>query len=223
MTAHIPLDGCLEDTERRWIPRKAKRVFDLIAGCILLVIFAPLMLLTWIIVRRYLGKPALFAQVRAGLNQVPFRLFKFRSMTNELDSQGELLPDEMRLPPAGQRIRKFSLDELPQILNVIKGDMSLVGPRPLLMQYVPRYSPEQARRHLARPGITGLAQVKGRNSLDWETKFAYDVWYVDHWSFSLDLKILFLTAFRVFSRENISPKGSATMEEFVGHDKPPES
>jgi len=193
-----------------------KRALDLTASTLLLLIFLPLLVFAWVLVRRNFGSPAIFSQIRPGLGQVPFRLYKFRTMTNEADAFGNLLPDEVRLTPAGQMIRKFSLDELPQFLNVIKGEMSLVGPRPLLMQYLDRYTPEQARRYLVRPGITGLAQIRGRNNLDWEAKFALDTWYVDNWSLSLDLKILALTAWKVILRDGISSKGSATMHEFMG-------
>jgi lipopolysaccharide/colanic/teichoic acid biosynthesis glycosyltransferase len=163
-----------------------------------------------------LGTPVLFVQQRPGLRGRPFKLLKFRTMMDGRDAQGRLLPDAERLTPFGRFLRSSSLDELPELFNVLKGDMSLVGPRPLLMEYLPRYTPEQARRHDVRPGITGWAQVNGRNALSWEEKFKLDVWYVDHQSFALDLKILWMTLFRVFQRKSISAEGHATMPKFMG-------
>jgi lipopolysaccharide/colanic/teichoic acid biosynthesis glycosyltransferase len=172
-----------------------------------------------VLVRIYHGRPALFGQERPGLRGQPFRIFKFRTMTNSRSADGRLLPDEQRLTPLGRFLRASSLDEFPELFNVLRGEMSLVGPRPLLMQYLERYSPEQARRHDMLPGITGWAQVNGRNALTWEDKFRFDVWYVDNWSVWLDLKILFLTVWKVFKREGISQPGHATMEEFMGNPK----
>ncbi len=163
------------------------------------------------------GAGVFFLQPRPGRNGKIFKVIKFKTMTDERDAQGNLLPDEVRLTKVGRFVRSTSIDELPQLWNVIKGDMSLIGPRPLLVQYLPLYSPEQARRHEVRPGITGWAQVNGRNSISWKQKFEYDVWYVDHLSFALDLKIIFLTIKKVFVREGISHEGMATMEPFNGH------
>jgi len=165
-----------------------------------------------------MGRPVLFKQMRPGLNAKPFYMYKFRTMTNEKDEQGNPLSDEQRLTRLGRFLRSTSLDELPELFNVLKGDMSLVGPRPLLMQYLARYTPEQARRHEVKPGITGWAQVNGRNAITWEEKFALDVWYVDNWSLWLDIKILAMTVVKVFKREGISAKGEATMPEFMGNE-----
>jgi len=167
-----------------------------------------------------MGTPAVFRQNRPGLHGRPFRLVKFRTMSNATDRSGRLLPDAERLTAVGSFMRKTSLDELPQLWNVLRGDMSLVGPRPLMMQYLPRYSPEQARRHDVLPGITGWSQVHGRNSLTWEEKFALDVWYVDHRSIGLDLRILALTVLRVIRPEGITSEGHATMPEFMGSPRP---
>ena len=167
-------------------------------------------------VRIALGSPVLFRQRRPGLMARPFVLYKFRTMSNELDAEGNQMPDAVRLTRLGRLIRSFSLDELPELLNVIKGEMSLVGPRPLLMRYLERYSAEQSRRHDVLPGITGWTQVNGRNANTWEQKFEYDVWYVDHWSVRLDAKILLITLWKVLTREGISQPGQATAEEFMG-------
>lgn len=193
-----------------------KRAFDLAVAPIAAVLLAPVLLVVAVVVRLTLGTPIIFAQVRPGLNAVPFRMFKFRTMTDACDSTGNRLSDAERLTNVGRFLRAASLDELPGLWNVIRGDMSLVGPRPLLMQYLPLYSPEQARRHLVRPGITGLAQVSGRNALTWDDKFALDVRYVDERSFMLDLRILFRTVAKVFKREGISAAGEATMTPFTG-------
>lgn len=163
-----------------------------------------------------MGSPIFFRQVRPGLHGRPFALFKFRTMNERRDASGHLLPDGIRLTRLGEWMRRLSLDEVPQLINVIKGEMSLVGPRPLLLQYLDRYTPEQARRHEVRPGITGWAQVNGRNALSWEKKFDLDVWYVDHWSFWLDLRILWMTLVKVIRKEGISAAGEATMSEFMG-------
>lgn len=193
-----------------------KRAMDLTLTAPGLLLLAPILCVVALLVRLKLGSPVLFRQQRPGLHGKPFWLLKFRTMTDARDAEGNLLPDAQRLTPFGRFLRATSLDEFPELLNVLKGEMSLVGPRPLLMQYLERYTPEQARRHEVRPGITGWAQVNGRNALSWEEKFALDVWYVDHQSLWLDLKILFLTFWKVFRREGISQEGQATMEEFIG-------
>lgn len=193
-----------------------KRAFDLVASLALLVLLSPLMLVVALLVRVKLGSPVLFRQERPGLGGGIFTMYKFRTMTDERDEEGDLLPDAKRLPPFGQLLRSTSIDELPELFNVVRGQMSLVGPRPLLTQYLERYSPEQARRHEVRPGITGWAQVNGRNAISWEEKFACDVWYVDNISFALDMKIIFKTIAKILAREGISQEGQATMEEFLG-------
>ena len=193
-----------------------KRLFDVVvSACALLVLALPLLVVIWMVCRK-LGSPVFFAQVRPGMHGKPFKMVKFRSMTSERGTDGELLPDAVRLTPFGRFLRSTSLDELPELWNVLKGDMSLVGPRPLLMEYLPLYSPEQARRHEVRPGITGWAQVNGRNAISWEDKFKLDVWYVDHCSLWLDIKILWLTVKKVLVREGISAAGEATMGKFTG-------
>lgn len=196
--------------------RMLKYFFDFILAFALLLIISPILLLIIFFVRMKLGSPVFFRQVRPGMNGQPFEMLKFRSMTDGRNSQGQLLPDDQRLSHFGKFLRNTSLDEFPALINVIKGEMSLVGPRPLLMEYLPRYTPEQARRHAVRPGITGWAQVHGRNAISWEEKFKLDVWYVDNQSFWLDLKILFLTVKKVFIREGISAEGEATMSKFTG-------
>lgn len=196
-----------------------KRTFDFLISFLLLVILSPVYLLLSLLVWLFLGWPVIFTQVRPGLHGKLFRLYKFRSMRDQRDDQGHLLPDEQRLTRFGRFLRSSSLDELPELFNVLKGDMSLVGPRPLLVQYLERYTPEQARRHEVRPGITGWAQVNGRNAITWEEKFALDVWYVDHRSFWLDIRILLMTLGKVFKREGISAAGSATAPEFMGTQK----
>lgn len=193
-----------------------KRVVDVLVSALLLLLLAPVMLLIAWLVRRRLGTPVLFSQARGGRHGTTFRLLKFRSMTSATDASGNLLPDHQRLPAFGRRLRASSLDELPSLWNVLRGDMSLVGPRPLLVDYLPLYSPQQARRHEVRPGITGWAQVNGRNALAWERKFELDVWYVDHRSLWLDLKILGLTLVKVFTRDGIAAEDSATMPRFSG-------
>ena len=193
-----------------------KRLFDITAAFAALLLLAlPLALLTWQ-VRRKLGSPAFFRQVRPGMHGQPFEMVKFRTMTDARGPDGALLPDADRLTPFGRFLRASSLDELPELWNVLKGEMSLVGPRPLLMEYLPLYSPQQARRHEVRPGITGWAQVNGRNALGWDEKFKLDVWYVDHRSLWLDIKILWLTVKKVLVREGISAAGEATMPSFTG-------
>ncbi|MBJ2164712.1 sugar transferase [Acidovorax sp. IB03] len=193
-----------------------KRLFDVVASaCALLLLALPLLVVIWM-VRRKLGSPVFFTQMRPGLQGKPFLMVKFRTMTDARGPDGALLPDADRLTPFGRFLRASSLDELPELWNVLKGDMSLVGPRPLLMEYLPLYSPEQARRHAVRPGVTGWAQVNGRNTLSWDDKFKLDVWYVDHRSLWLDLKILWLTVRKVLVREGISAAGEATMGKFTG-------
>ena len=193
-----------------------KRLFDVIVSLVLLVITAPIMAFVAFLVWIKLGRPVIFKQKRPGLYGKPFVFYKFRTMTDERDENGNLLPDEKRLTSFGKFLRKYSLDELPQLINVLKGDMSLVGPRPLLMEYLPLYTKEQARRHEVRPGVTGWAQVNGRNAISWEEKFKLDVWYVDNRSFWLDIKILWLTLIKVIKGEGINQKGNATMEKFRG-------
>ncbi len=194
-----------------------KRLFDVVASVTALVVFSPLLFFIAWQVRRKMGSPVLFRQVRPGLHGKPFEMIKFRTMRDAVDAQGNPLPDAERLVPFGKFLRASSLDELPELWNVLKGEMSLVGPRPLLMEYLPLYSPEQARRHEARPGVTGWAQVNGRNALSWDEKFKLDVWYVDNPSFLLDLKILFLTVKKVLVRDGISADGEATMSKFTGN------
>lgn len=195
----------------------SKRLFDVLLTSLGLIVLSPLLLLVALLVWVTLGTPILFKQQRPGYGGKPFTIYKFRTMTEERDAQGRLLSDAERLTPLGRFLRATSLDELPELVNVLRGEMSLVGPRPLLMQYLERYSPEQARRHEVLPGITGWAQVNGRNALTWEDKFRLDVWYVDHWSFWLDVKILLLTLIKVLRREGISQSGQATAEEFMGN------
>ena len=193
-----------------------KRTFDFLVVLSTLVFLCPLLLfLAWLVKVR-LGSPVLFCQTRPGKEGVPFMMYKFRSMTDERDGKGDLLPDKDRLTNFGKFLRASSLDELPGLLNVLKGDMSLIGPRPLLMEYLPLYSAEQGRRHEVRPGITGWAQVNGRNAISWEEKFKLDVWYVDNQSFWLDIKILWMTVLKVVCRSDISQDGHATMEKFRG-------
>jgi len=193
-----------------------KRSFDLSIALVLLVGLAPLLALLALAVRLKLGRPILFAQTRPGLHGAPFEFYKFRTMTEARNAAGELLPDAARLTPFGELMRKSSLDELPQLVNVVKGDMSLVGPRPLLMEYLPLYSERQARRHAVRPGITGWAQVNGRNALHWEERFELDLWYVEHRSFRLDLRIIAMTAWRMLRPQGIAQPGQATMTKFTG-------
>lgn len=193
-----------------------KRLFDVVFALIFIVLFSVIMLVTAIIVRVKLGSPVIFKQKRPGLDGKPFNLYKFRTMTSECDEHGNLLPDHLRLTPTGKIIRKLSLDELPQLFNVLKGDISLVGPRPLLMEYLPLYSREQFRRHHVKPGITGWAQVNGRNAISWDERFKLDVWYVDNQSFLLDLKILGLTFIKVIRRDGINQANHATVEKFTG-------
>lgn len=197
--------------------RLIKRLIDFSAALVGLFILSPVLLVMAIAIYFRMGSPVLFTQPRPGQNGRIFTFYKFRTMTNERDADGNLLPDEKRLTPFGQFLRKTSLDELPQLWNVLKGDMSFVGPRPLLVAYLNRYTPEQARRHEVKPGITGWTQVNGRNNLSWAEKFQLDVWYVDNWSLWLDCKILLLTIGKVLQQEGISQPGQATMEEFKGN------
>lgn len=194
-----------------------KRLFDIVASFTGLLILSPILFVLVLVVKLKHGSPIFFKQTRPGKGGEPFRFYKFRTMTNEMDEEGNLLPDADRLINFGSFLRKTSLDELPSLFNVIKGDMSLVGPRPLLMQYLPLYNEFQNRRHEVKPGITGWAQINGRNALSWPKKFELDVWYVDNQSFWLDLKILFLTVYKVFKREGISAEGEATMKPFRGN------
>ncbi|MCY7901052.1 sugar transferase [Bacillus inaquosorum] len=194
-----------------------KRLFDLTVAILLLCCTSVIILLTIAVVRLKIGSPVFFKQVRPGLHGKPFTLYKFRTMTDERDSEGNLLPDEVRLTKTGRLIRKLSIDELPQLLNVLKGDLSLVGPRPLLMDYLPLYTEKQARRHEVKPGITGWAQINGRNAISWEKKFEFDVWYVDNRSFFLDLKILCLTVRKVLVSEGIQQTNHVTAERFTGN------
>ncbi|OGO14482.1 MAG: sugar transferase [Chloroflexi bacterium RBG_16_47_49] len=197
----------------------SKRVLDLTLTLPGIVILSPLLLLIAILVRVNYGTPIIFRQKRPGYRGKPFWVYKFRTMTNALNADDNLLPDSQRLTRLGRFLRSISLDELPELYNVLRGEMSWVGPRPLLMQYLERYTPEQARRHAVLPGITGWAQINGRNALTWEEKFKLDVWYVDHWSFGLDFKILLITVVKVLRREGITQPGHATAEEFMGtHD-----
>lgn len=193
-----------------------KRIFDIAASAAALIILSPVLLVVMLMVRTKLGSPIFFTQVRPGLHGKPFKMVKFRTMTNERDENGELLPNEQRMTRFGNLLRSTSLDELPELWNVLKGDMSLVGPRPLLMEYLPLYNKEQARRHNVRPGITGWGQINGRNAISWEEKFRHDTWYVDNQNFFLDIKILFLTVFKVFARSDINAGEDITMPKFTG-------
>lgn len=195
----------------------SKRIFDLALTIPGVVLISPLAALIAILIKLNLGSPVLFRQVRPGYHGKPFVLYKFRTMKDLYDQHGNPLPDSERLTQLGKFLRATSLDELPELINVLRGEMSLVGPRPLLMQYLERYSPEQARRHLVLPGITGWAQVNGRNAISWEEKFRYDVWYVDHWSLWLDIRILLLTLWKIIRREGISQPGYVSAEEFMGN------
>lgn len=194
-----------------------KRIFDMVASGVALILLSPVILVVAIHIRRKLGSPIFFRQTRPGKDGKPFQMIKFRTMLDAVDKQGDPLPDGQRMTPFGSFLRSTSLDELPELWNVLKGEMSLVGPRPLLMEYLPLYSKEQYRRHHVRPGVTGWAQVNGRNAICWEDKFKLDVWYVDNQSFLLDLKILFLTVRKVLVRDGISGGGEATMSKFTGN------
>lgn len=193
-----------------------KRCLDIVVSGWALMLLLPVFLMIGLLIRCNMGGPVLFRQTRPGLFGQPFQMIKFRTMTDACDASGALLPDQDRLLPLGKMLRNFSLDELPEFWNVLKGEMSLVGPRPLLMEYLPLYNAEQGRRHQVKPGLTGWAQINGRNALSWEEKFKLDVWYVDHQSFYLDIKILFLTVYKVFKREGINQSDQVTMHKFTG-------
>jgi lipopolysaccharide/colanic/teichoic acid biosynthesis glycosyltransferase len=193
-----------------------KRIFDIVCSAMGLLVLGPFMLVVAVLVRRKLGRPVLFRQVRPGLHCKPFVMLKFRSMRDAYDNKGRPLPDEQRMTPFGQFLRSTSIDELPELFNVLRGDMSLVGPRPLLMEYLPLYSDEQKHRHDVRPGITGWAQINGRNAITWQKKFEMDLWYVKNQSLWLDIKILFLTLWKVFKRSDINQQGNVTIEKFNG-------
>ncbi|EAC1839824.1 undecaprenyl phosphate N,N'-diacetylbacillosamine 1-phosphate transferase [Campylobacter lari] len=193
-----------------------KRIFDFFLALILLIIFLPFIVFIGIVLKIVQGS-VLFKQARPGLNEKIFYIYKFKTMSDEKDENGELLPDELRLKPFGKLIRSLSLDELPQLFNVLKGDMSFIGPRPLLVEYLPLYSQEQKKRHEVRPGITGWAQINGRNAISWEQKFKYDVEYVQNCSFSFDLKIFFMTIIKVLKRSGVNKEGVATTDKFNGH------
>jgi lipopolysaccharide/colanic/teichoic acid biosynthesis glycosyltransferase len=194
-----------------------KRVFDILLSAIMLIVLAPVIIIVAVIVAFNLGQPTLFRQARPGLKGKVFNIIKFRSMRDAVDNNGALLSDEQRLTPFGKKLRNSSLDELPGLWSVLKGDMSLVGPRPLLTEYLPLYSPEQVRRHDVKPGITGWAQINGRNNISWQEKFVLDVWYVDNQNLWLDIKILFLTIKKVCKQADINAKGEATMSKFTGN------
>lgn len=194
-----------------------KRVFDVAASSAGLILTSPLIVGGAILIAKNLGTPVIFKQTRPGKDEKPFDIYKFRSMSNEVDENGELLPDHMRMTKTGEFIRKTSIDELPQLINVLKGDLSIVGPRPLLMEYLPLYSDEQRKRHQVKPGITGWAQVNGRNAISWEDKFKLDVWYVENQSFALDMYIIYLTVKNVLQRKDINADDYVTMEKFTGN------
>ena len=207
----------MKEYKRSFYDRVVKRALDIIISGLALIVLSPLMAVVALLVRIKHGSPVLFKQERPGLNEKSFYMYKFRSMTNERGADGELLPDEKRLTKLGRFMRAASLDELPELWNILRGDLSLIGPRPLLMRYLPRYSERQHKRHSVRPGMTGWAQVHGRNLLSWQDKFEYDVWYAEHISFALDVKIFFMTIAKVLKREGINSETSATMEEFRGN------
>lgn len=196
-----------------------KRFFDILISLLAIILLSPIIIFTGILIYFKIGSPVLFKQLRPGKNEEIFRVYKFRTMSDAKDASGNLLPDERRLTSLGKILRKLSLDELPQLVNVLKGEMSFVGPRPLLVEYLPLYNERQKKRHSVRPGITGWAQVNGRNAISWEDKFELDVWYVENQSFLLDMKILVLTVLKVFKSEGISQDGQATMTKFTGNDK----
>lgn len=193
-----------------------KRILDIISSLFAIIILSPLLAVTAVLVKTKLGSPVLFKQERPGKDEKIFTLMKFCTMTDERDENGELLPDEIRLTKFGKFLRSTSIDELPELFNILKGDMSVIGPRPLLVEYIPRYNEHQHRRHEVRPGLSGWAQVNGRNSISWEEKFDLDVEYVDNYSFAMDVKILFMTVLNVLKKEGISSETSATMEVFMG-------
>ena len=195
----------------------SKRILDLVSASLGLLVLSPLILLIAILVAIFIGMPILFRQQRPGYKARPFYIYKFRTMTDTRDAEGNLLPDAARLTRFGRFLRSLSLDELPELYNILRGDMSLVGPRPLITEYLPLYSPEQMRRHDVVPGLTGWAQINGRNAIDWPTRFALDVWYVDHRSFWLDIQIIVKTVWKVIKRENVNQPGQATIEFFTGN------
>ena len=205
-----------EKRKRGFYEKYIKRLLDIVLSGLALIVLSPVIAIVALLVRVKLGSPVIFKQERPGLNEKIFKMYQFRSMTDERDENGELLPDEDRLPPFGKKLRSTSLDELPALWNIFKGDMSIVGPRPLLPQYLTRFNSHQARRHEVRPGFTGYAQVSGRNAISWEDKFDKDVYYVDHITFFSDLKIILQTIKTVFKHEGISSGSSVTMEEFMG-------
>jgi lipopolysaccharide/colanic/teichoic acid biosynthesis glycosyltransferase len=194
-----------------------KRLFDILVSTLLIALLLPIFILVFVLIRVNMGSPVLFCQIRPGLKGQLFTVYKFRTMSERVDAAGNPLPDGQRLTSLGLFLRKTSLDEIPQLLNVLTGDMSLVGPRPLLVEYLPLYSPDQARRHLVRPGITGWAQVHGRNTISWQDKFSLDVWYVENKSFMLDIKILFMTVLKVMRRDGINASDADTMKKFTGN------
>lgn len=194
-----------------------KRLFDFLVALLALLALLPVLIMLYVLIAIKMGRPVFFTQTRPGLDGKPFNMVKFRSMTDHRDENGELMPDHIRLTRFGKLLRATSLDELPELWNVLKGEMSLVGPRPLLMEYLPLYSPEQAKRHDVRPGVTGWAQVNGRNAISWEEKFKLDTWYAENQSFLLDLKILFMTVYKVLKRSDISSDSHVTMEKFRGN------
>jgi len=196
-----------------------KRLIDICAASVALILLSPVIIIVAILINKKLGSPILFQQIRPGLHGKPFKMIKFRTMLDAVDSHGYPLPDEIRLTEFGKFLRSTSLDELPELWNVLRGDMSLVGPRPLLIEYLPLYTSEQARRHEVRPGVTGWAQINGRNAISWEQKFELDTWYVDNQNLWLDIKILFLTVWKVVHRDGISAAGEATMTKFTGTKK----
>lgn len=199
--------------------RYIKRFFDIASSLLAIIVLSPVLVVTAILVRTKLGSPILFTQERPGKNEIIFTLYKFRTMTDERDENGELLPDEIRLTKFGKFLRSTSIDELPELFNILKGDMSVIGPRPLLVEYLPRYNAHQRRRHEVTPGLSGWAQVNGRNAISWEEKFDYDVEYVENYSLAMDIKILFITVRNVLKREGISSQTSETMEVFMGTEK----
>ncbi len=200
------------------IYKYVKRILDVISSLLAIIILSPLLAVTSVLVKTKLGSPVLFKQERPGKNEKIFTLMKFRTMTDERDENGELLPDEVRLTKFGKFLRSTSIDELPELFNILKGDMSVIGPRPLLVQYLPRYNEHQHRRHEVKPGLSGWAQVNGRNAISWEEKFDFDVEYVDNYSLLMDIKVLFMTVANVLKRDGISSETSATMEEFMGNE-----
>lgn len=210
---------CMIEVYTHMLYRKyIKRIFDIILSAVAIILLSPVYLVLYILVKKKLGSPVLFHQDRPGKDGRIFHMYKFRSMTDERDENGELLPDEVRLTSFGKKLRATSLDELPELFCILKGDMSIVGPRPLLVQYLPLYSERQSHRHDVRPGLTGWAQVNGRNTLTWPQKFEYDVEYTEKMSFIMDVKILFMTVANVLKREGISPEGAATMDFFKGEE-----